>query len=192
LLPQRLHWQPSGDFCGRFLPISLIRLDISRYNDYFNIMSSLMEELKQTKPFEHIEEEVFLNLQRTAQALSSSTTGIFKSVDLTPVQYNVLRILRGSLKTGLLCGEISERLVTKDSDITRLLDRLENRGLVMRERDTKDRRAVISRITEKGLKVLTELDEPMINCIKEQFSHFGDGQLKQLNDLLELARNKAK
>lgn len=151
-----------------------------------------MEELKQTKPFEHIEEEVFLNLQRTAQALSSATAEIFKSVDLTPVQYNVLRILRGSLETGLLCGEISERLVTKDSDITRLLDRLENRGLVMRGRDTKDRRAVISRITEKGLKVLAELDEPMIDCIKEQFSHFDDRQLEQLNDLLELARNKAK
>ncbi len=68
-----------------------------------------MDELKQTKPFEHIEEEVFLNLQRTAQALSSAMAEIFKSVDLTPVQYNVLRILRGSLETGLLCGEISER-----------------------------------------------------------------------------------
>jgi DNA-binding MarR family transcriptional regulator len=149
-----------------------------------------MEELKQTKPFEHIEEEVFLNLQRTAQALSSAMAEIFKSVDLTPVQYNVLRILRGSRETGLLCGEISERLVTKDSDVTRLLDRMENRGLVVRERPARDRRAVVSRITEKGLEILTELDAPMIAGIKTQFGNLSDRQLKQLNDLLVLARSQ--
>jgi DNA-binding MarR family transcriptional regulator len=151
-----------------------------------------MEELKQTKPFEHIEEEVFLNLQRTAQALSSAMAEIFKSVDLTPVQYTVLRILRGSLETGLLCGEISERLVTKDSDVTRLLDRMENRGLVVRERHARDRRAVVSRITEKGLEILTELDSPMIAGIKKQCGNLSDKQLKQLNDLLVLARSNAK
>lgn len=150
-----------------------------------------MEELKQTKPFSQIEEEVFLNLQRSAQALSSATAEIFKSFDLTPVQYNVLRILRGSLETGLLCGEISERLVTKDSDITRLLDRLENQGLVIRERHARDRRAVISRITEKGLEVLAELDEPMALCIKRQLGHLSNRQLKQLNDLLVLARQSS-
>jgi DNA-binding MarR family transcriptional regulator len=149
-----------------------------------------MEELKQTKPFEHIEEEVFLNLQRTAQALSSAMAEIFKSVDLTPVQYNVLRILRGSLETGLLCGEISERLVTKDSDVTRLLDRMENRGLVVRERHARDRRAVVSRITKKGLEILTELDEPMVAGIKTQFGNLSDRQLKQLNELLVLARRQ--
>jgi DNA-binding MarR family transcriptional regulator len=151
-----------------------------------------MEELKQNKPFALIEEEVFLNLQRTAQALTWATGELFKSFDLTPVQYNVLRILRGSLETGLLCGEISERLVTKDSDITRLLDRLENRGLVARERHPKDRRAVVTRITEKGLKILGELDEPMSGCIKEQLGHLSEKQLRQLNDLLVLARASVK
>lgn len=155
-------------------------------------MSSLMEELKQTKPFSNLEEEVFLNLQRTSQALSWATAEMFKSFDLTPVQYNVLRILRGSLETGLLCGEIGERLVTKDSDITRLLDRLENRGLVARERHPSDRRAVVSRITEKGLEILAELDEPMALCIKQQLGHLSDRQLNQLNDLLVLARSGVK
>lgn len=147
-----------------------------------------MEELKQTKPFENIEEEVFLNLQRTAQALSADAAGTFKSVGLTPVQYNVLRILRGSFEAGLLCGEISERLVTKDSDITRLLDRLENSGLVVRERHARDRRAVVSKITEKGLNILAKLDEPMIESVKKQFALLNEKQLKTLNDLLVLAR----
>ena len=150
-----------------------------------------MEEIKQTKPFQHFEEEVFLNLQRTAQALTWATGELFKTVDLTPVQYNVLRILRGSLQTGLLCGEISERLVTRDSDITRLLDRLETRGLVERERHAKDRRAVVSRITPKGLEILAELDEPMSACIQGQLGHLSEGQLKELNDLLVLARSSA-
>lgn len=147
-----------------------------------------MEEIKQTKPFQSVEEEVFLNLHRTTQVLTWATTELLKSFDLTAVQYNVLRILRGSLETGLLCGEISERLVTKDSDITRLLDRLENRGLVARERHAKDRRAVVTRITERGLEILAQLDEPMTTCIKEQLGHLEDRQLKELNDLLVAAR----
>lgn len=149
-----------------------------------------MKEIKQNKPFEHFEEEVFLNLQRTAQSLNQAMAEIFRAVDLTPVQYNVLRILRGSLEDGLLCGEISERLITKDSDITRLLDRLENSELISRERHAQDRRAVVSRITKKGLKVLSGLDEPMIRLVKEQFAHLDEKQLKKLNDLLVLARNK--
>ena len=151
-------------------------------------MSFLASEIKQTKPFKHLEEEVFLNLLRTAQPLSSATGETFKTVDLTSVQYNVLRILRGAGESGLTCGEISERLVTKDSDITRLLDRLENRNLVSRERDAKDRRVIVTRITEKGLETLKKLDKPVIKGIKDQFAHLSEKQLKQLNDLLVLAR----
>lgn len=151
-----------------------------------------MEELKQTKPFQNIEEEVYLNLQRTAHVLTGAAVEIFKSADLTSVQYNVLRILRGSLATGLLCGEISERLVTKDSDITRLLDRMETRELVVRERSVTDRRAVVTKITDKGLQILEDLHEPMTAQSKGQFSHMTKEQLKQLNDLLVLARSNVK
>src|SRR5829696_9081154 len=99
-------------------------------------MSILMQELKQNKPFENFEEEVFLNLCRTAEVLNWGITEIFREVELTPVQYNVLRILRGSREeSGLTCSEISERLVKKDSDITRLLNRLEMGGLIERMRD---------------------------------------------------------
>lgn len=151
-----------------------------------------MQELNQTKPFKHLEEEVSLNLQRTAQIVNSAVVERLKSFDLTGTQYNVLRILRGAGDDGLMCGQISERLITKDSDITRLLDRLENRGLIERERHLKDRRVIVSRVTEEGLKVLTELDEPVTLCVKEQLAHLSAKQLKQLNGLLVLARNKVK
>ncbi len=151
-----------------------------------------MQELKQNKPFEHLEEEVFLNLQRSAQALTQAIGKVLKFAELTGVQYNVLRILRGSQDTGLLCNEISERMVTKDSDITRLLDRLESSGLVMRERHLKDRRAVVTRITPRGLKVLVELDEPISLCIRKQLGHLSEKKLKKLNNLLVLARKSVK
>ena len=121
-------------------------------------MTGLLEEIKQTRPFASKEEEVYLNLQRTAEALRWSVVETLKPYELTPSQYNVLRILRGTGAEGVNCSEISERLVTKDSDITRLLDRLVARNLVERERHGKDRRVIIARITEEGLKLLAELD----------------------------------
>lgn len=151
-----------------------------------------MEEIKQTKPFASKEEEVSLNLQRTAEALRWAIVETLKPYELTPVQYNVLRILRGAGEQGLMCSEISERLITKDSDITRLLDRLENRGLVKRSRDAKDRRAIIAFITAEGLNLLAELDEPVSMASRNQLGHLGAELLEQLNALLVLARSKVK
>jgi DNA-binding MarR family transcriptional regulator len=155
-------------------------------------MAELAEEIKQTKPFPSKEQEVFLNIQRTAEVLGWTVIEILKPFELTQVQYNVLRILRGAGEEGIKCSEISERLVTKDSDITRLLDRLENRGLVARERDEKDRRIVVSRITEEGLDTLAQLDEPVRQGIKGVLGHFGEDLLEQLNALLVLARANVK
>ena len=151
-----------------------------------------MEEIKQTKPFASKEEEVSLNLQRTAEALRWAIVETLKPYELTPVQYNVLRILRGAGEQGLMCSEISERLITKDSDITRLLDRLENRDLVKRSRDAKDRRAIIAFITAEGLNLLAELDEPVSMASRNQLGHLGAELLEQLNALLVLARSKVK
>jgi len=151
-----------------------------------------MEEIKQTKPFASKEEEVSLNLQRTAEALRWAIVETLKPYELTPVQYNVLRILRGAGEQGLMCSEISERLITKDSDITRLLDRLENRGLVKRSRDAKDRRVIIAFITAEGLNLLAELDEPVSMASRNQLGHLGAELLEQLNALLVLARSKVK
>jgi DNA-binding MarR family transcriptional regulator len=152
----------------------------------------LQKELKQSKPFASLEEEVSLNLQRTAYLLGTKSTEFFKNVDLTPTQYNVLRILRGAGENGLTCSEVSERLVTKDSDITRLLERLVARNLIVRERDTSDRRVIVAKITEAGLQILQGLDEPVSKSNQENLAHLGQDLLEQLNALLVLARKNIK
>ena len=151
--------------------------------------TNLQKELKQTKPFASREEEVYLNSLRTAELLSWRIVETLKRVDLTPTQYNVLRILRGAARAGASCSEISERMVTKDSDITRLLDRLEARGLISREREAKDRRRIIARITPSGLRLLSELDGPVQKCHCRQLGHLGERQLASLSKLLDAVRD---
>ena len=155
-------------------------------------MNELQKESRQTKTLKSREEELYLNLARTTEALSWKLIELMKSYELTGVQYNVLRILRGAGEEGLICSEISERLITKDSDITRLLERLENRGLISRERNPKDRRHVITKITDTGLRLLAELDEPVVNLHRQQLGHLGENLLEQLNALLVLARSQVK
>src|SRR5262249_58128251 len=106
------------------------------------------------------EEVAFLDLLRTTDMLSRRPAQALKAEDLSSTQYNVLRILRGS-PDGLPCGEIASRMITRDPDITRLLDRLEKRNLISRCRETIDRRMVVARITLEGLKFLARLDEPV-------------------------------
>ena len=156
------------------------------------MVPKLHEELKQTKPFASREEEVYLNIQHTAEALWWGVNETLKPFELTPTQYNVLRILLGAGEEGASCGEISERLVTKDSDITRLLDRLEARGLISRGREAKDRRRITTRITGDGLRILKELDAPIVNCHRRQLGHLGQKQLATLSRLLDAARNGIK
>jgi len=149
------------------------------------MVTKLQEELKQTKPFASLEEEVILNLARTAEYVGSRGAEVLKQAELTPTQYNALRILRGAGPEGLTCGEISERMVTKDSDITRLLDRLERRGLISRERPENNRRVVMARITDEGLKLLAELDAPVQESHLKLAGHLGKERLETLNQLLE-------
>jgi DNA-binding MarR family transcriptional regulator len=150
----------------------------------------LKDEIKKRDPFDSLEQEVFLNLQRTADALARDLHGLFKPLELSPTQYNVLRILRGTGQTGLACREIGDRMVTRDPDMTRLLDRLEKRNLITRARDSSDRRVVTTRITDKGISMLAELDEPIGTLHKAQFSHMNPRDLVSLMQLLEEARNK--
>ncbi|HEX8721534.1 MAG TPA: MarR family transcriptional regulator [Pyrinomonadaceae bacterium] len=150
--------------------------------------SKLQEELQQRKPFGSPEEEVYLNILRTAEALTWGIAETLKGADLTPAQYNVLRILRGAGKEGATCGQISERMVTKDSDITRLLERLDARGLITRSRDGQDRRFITVRITAAGLRLLSGLDEPIAECHRKQIGHLGKDRLSSLGKLLEVAR----
>jgi len=135
------------------------------------------------------EEAAFLDLLRTADMLTRSAIGVLKAEDLSPTQYNVLRILRGSLE-GLPCGEIASRMITRDPDITRLLDRLEKRELISRCRETKDRRTVMARITPEGLKLLARLDEPVQAAHRRQLGHLGRERLRALTELLRDARSQ--
>jgi DNA-binding MarR family transcriptional regulator len=151
--------------------------------------SRLQTELKQKKPFGSLEEVVYLNVLLTAERLMRGEVDALKTADLSFAQYNVLRILRGARDEGLSCREISERMIHRDPDITRLLDRLEARGLISRSRIETDRRVIIARVTDEGLRVLAGLDEPINNIHHRQLKHLSRNQLKTLSDLLELARN---
>jgi DNA-binding MarR family transcriptional regulator len=119
--------------------------------------------------------------------LSRGPARVLKTEDLSSTQYNVLRILRGT-REGLPCGEIAARMITRDPDVTRLLDRLEKRGVISRCRETEDRRSVRARITPEGLKVLARLDAPIQDAHRAQLGHLGKARLRMLADLLNAAR----
>jgi DNA-binding MarR family transcriptional regulator len=133
------------------------------------------------------EEVAFLELCRTTDLLSRCLAVLLKPEDLSANQYNVLRILRGS-PDGLPCGEIGNRMITRDPDITRLLDRLEKRELISRCRETKDRRMVMARITPQGMELLARMDEPVQEAHRHQLGHLGRARLRALTDLLQAAR----
>jgi len=153
---------------------------------------TLSREIQQEKPFVSLEEEAFLGLQRTASLLIQALGRELKGYDLTPAQYNTLRILRGAGPDALTCGEIGERLVSPGPDVTRLLDRLEQGGLVTRLRDAEDRRVVRARITEKGIDLLDRLDEPVGEMLARLLGNLGPAKLKSLVALLEQARERAR
>jgi DNA-binding MarR family transcriptional regulator len=135
------------------------------------------------------EETAFLDLLRTTDMLSRGLVRVLKSEDVSPTQYNVLRILRGAPE-GLPCGEIACRMITRDPDVTRLLDRLEKRELISRCRETGDRRTVMARITAEGLKLLGRLDDPVQAGHRRQLGHLGPERLQALTDLLQVARSQ--
>jgi DNA-binding MarR family transcriptional regulator len=135
------------------------------------------------------EEEAFVDLLRTCDLLSRGPAQVLKTADLSSTQYNVLRILRGAAE-GLPCGEIANRMITRDPDITRLLDRLERRGFITRWRESRDRRIVMGRITSAGLKLLARLDEPVQKIHRKQLGHMGRDRLRELGTLLTSARSK--
>src|SRR5213594_3976748 len=148
-----------------------------------------MDGSTKVRPEGSAEEAAYLDLLRTADVLTRGAIGVLKAEELSTTQYNVLRILRGS-RQGLLCGEIASRMITRDPDITRLLDRLEKRSLISRCRETKDRRTVIARITPEGLKVLARLDEPVQAAHRKQLGHLGRERLWELAELLRDARSQ--
>lgn len=136
-----------------------------------------------------VEESTYLELLRTCDQLTRRVSAVLKTEDLSPTQYNVLRVLRGA-PDGLPCGEIANRLITRDPDITRLLDRMEKRGLISRCRESRDRRMVLTRIAKPGLEALARLDGPVQETHRSQLGHLGREQLKSLSALLRAVREE--
>lgn len=143
---------------------------------------------KTQRPPASLEERIFITLLKVADALGQEAEQLTRSAELTGTQYNVLRILRGAGPDGLPCHGIGDRMITHDPDITRLLDRMEKRGLITRERQNDDRRVVKTRITSRGLELLKPLDQPMRDLHRRQFRHMSGARLKTLYELLEEMR----
>jgi DNA-binding MarR family transcriptional regulator len=154
------------------------------------VAGKLQAEIKQNKPIGTLEEEAYLNVQRTANVLLQELAELLRPHDLTPTQYNVLRILRGAGEKGLTAGEVGERMITRDPDVTRLLDRLERRGLVERWRCTHDRRVVWTRLTAAGDDAITPLDGIILDMHLRSLAHLGPERLATLVSLLEAARER--
>jgi DNA-binding MarR family transcriptional regulator len=145
----------------------------------------IARELHQKRAFNSREEEVLLAIRIAAARIMEPWDKFLKgTADLTPNQYNVLRILRGSHPTRLACGDISERMIARDPDVTRLVDRLSRRGLVSRARGRRDRRVVEVGITEKGQHMLRGLDEHVARFPPAMLGHLGQRRLEQLSVLL--------
>jgi len=148
----------------------------------------ILEELRQTRPFATRQEEAALNVVRTADALKRGGELLFRRHGITSAQYNVLRILRGAGDRGLHCNAVAERMITAEPDITRLLMRMERLGLLVRQRDTADRRMVTAIATERGLQLLDELEAPLRELQERQFALLSDNEMETLISGLERVR----
>jgi DNA-binding MarR family transcriptional regulator len=150
--------------------------------------STLQDEIKQTRPFRSSAEEVVVSILRTAAVMQRSLAQVVEARGITIQQYNVLRILRGAGEAGLPTLAIRDRMVEEAAGITRLLDKLEVAGHVVRERSTPDRRQVLCHITPKGESLITELDAPMDAANQRAGSHLDDEEREQLIELLGAVR----
>jgi DNA-binding MarR family transcriptional regulator len=148
---------------------------------------ALQRELKKKRPFDSLEQEALLNLLRTSDRVQLRFTRLFRAHGLFPAQYNILRILRGEGKP-LPILEIAGRMLTQVPGITGLIDRLERAGLVVRQRCTEDRRVIFVAITEAALRLLADLDGPVLELHRQLLCHLTPGELKELNRLLEKVR----
>lgn len=152
-------------------------------------MTGIQEEIKQTRPFPSRSAEAVVALMRTADMVRRSVASVVEPAGITPQQYNVLRILRGAGEKGLPTLEIAERMIEETPGITRLIDRLESKSLVSRERCLTDRRQVFCRITTQGLDLLGQLDAPLHKADVAAMQSLGTHDLEQLIALLDKTRN---
>lgn len=147
----------------------------------------LKDELKMRRPFDSLEQEALLNIMRTSDQFQNRFGRLLREYDLTPSQYNILRILRGEGKP-LPALEVAGRMIQVVPAITGLIDRLEKAGMVTRERCTEDRRVVYIEITDKALRTLAKMDQPLNDMHRELLGHLSRAELKELIRTLEKAR----
>jgi DNA-binding MarR family transcriptional regulator len=150
-------------------------------------VSAVGDEIHQTRAFATIEEELLVSLLRTTDVLHERFEAMIRPFNISMTQYNVLRILRGAEPGGRTCGEIGERMIAREPDVTRLLERLEKAGLIRRTRDSKDRRVVVTRITNSGLKLLDEL-EPKLRELDGLLKPMGERKIASTLKLLDEVR----
>ncbi len=148
----------------------------------------LLQEIAQAKPWTCREEEAFLNIARTYEYLAQTLSEFFREYHLSMTQYNMLRILRGAGPEGLNCTEAARRMITHDPDVTRLFDRLEVRRLILRKRSSVDRRVVLASITEHGLELLSQMDEPLCDLHVRQMAGLTPEKLETLIEACEALR----
>lgn len=141
-----------------------------------------------SRRFDSPEQEAFLGLWRTFDRLRALEEKLFAEYDLTPQQYNALRLLRAAHPDALRTLDLAERLVSRAPDTTRLLDKLAERKLIERRRPAENRREVRVGITAAGLALLDELREPLRACHARQLGHLTPAQLRDLTTLLRAAR----
>ena len=149
---------------------------------------ALQDEIKQTRPFRSSAEEVVVSVLRTAAVMQRHLAQVVEAHGITIQQYNVLRILRGAGEAGLPTLAIRDRMVEEAAGITRLLDKLESAGHVVRERCTPDRRQVLCHITPRGTSLITSLDGPMDAANQRAGANLDDGEREQLIELLGAIR----
>jgi len=150
--------------------------------------SKLQLEIKQTKPFLHVKEEVLLNLARTAAVVQHELEQRMRPHGLSSTQYNVLRILRGAGEQGLCQYEIRDRLVAQVPDVPRILSRMQKARWIARTRGSGDKRVMMATITPEGLRLLEHMDNQVVNWADGMMTRLNENQLKDLNELLALAR----
>jgi DNA-binding MarR family transcriptional regulator len=151
--------------------------------------SRVQQEIKQRRPFNTPAHEAFVALLRTADVVRQRAAAGLASSGLTPQQYNVLRILRGAGEEGLPTLEIGERMIERAPGVTRLLDRLEKKGLVRRRRCPEDRRQVLCWPTPRALELLAELDRPIADGDREVIGSLAPREIETLVALLDRVRS---
>lgn len=150
--------------------------------------SVLRDEIKQTRPFSSPAHEGVISILRTAAVVQRHISQVVDGSGITIQQYNVLRILRGAGSAGLPTLAIRDRMIEEAAGITRLLDKLETAGHVVRERSTPDRRQVLCHITPAGLRLLTQLDEPVDAANDYALAMLDDAEKRALVELLGAVR----